>query len=440
MGEKMSNYRWVVLVVLWFVYVVNYFDRISVLTFLPLIRKDLELTAAQAGFGASLFFFAYALAQFSAGWLSDRFGPKKVMYIAIGSFTAVTFVTGLIKNYVHFILVRLGLGLFEGHHFSPSQKCIANWFPKEEKGRATGFFATTWAIAPAIIPVIITWLASYYGGNWRPVFYWLAIPGIVAILLLWYFVADRPEEIVKKRRMTQAELEYIIGGGATDSEPKKHFKEGLRVIAKDVHFWMYTVVLFMGLAIYWGSTTWISSFLYEQHGFNIKAMGALASLPYAVAFIAMLVGGWMTDKIFKNKTRPVLLISFIGSAPVLFYMGMVPKGNVSMIITMLVLMGFFVNLTWGAIYAYPQIRYPREIVGTAVGISNGFGQFGAFLAPLIAGYLVVEKAGGGASYIRVFIFFAALAVIAAILTLVLSEKPLTTTAHQNGSIPDVRSA
>lgn len=431
--EKVSKYRWTVLAVLWFVYVVNYFDRIAVLTFLPLIRKDLGLTAAQAGVGASVFFFAYALAQFSAGWLADRVGPKKVMYIAISAFTAVTFVTGLIRNYTHFILVRLGLGFFEGHHFSPSQKCIANWFPREEKGRATGFFSTTWAVGPAIIPIVITWLAAYYG-SWRPVFFWLALPGIIAILALWYFVADRPGEILQKGRMTQAEVEYI-GTGTSGSaiESKERFKEGLLVVAKDAHFWMYCVVLFMNLAIYWGSTTWISSFLYEQHGFNIKAMGALASLPYAVAFVAMLVGGWVTDKVFKNKTRPVLLTSFIVSAPVLLYMGMIPKGNVPLIITMLALMGFFVNLSFGAVYAYPQIRYPREVVGSAVGISNGFGQFGSFVAPLIAGYLVVEKASGGASYTNVFIFFAAMAVIAAVLTLLLSEKPLTSTVGQTGS-------
>lgn len=430
--EQASRYRWTVLIVLWLVYIINYFDRTAVLTFLPLIRSDLGLSAAQAGLGASLFFFAYAIAQFTGGWLADRIGPKKVMYIAICAFTAVTFVTGLIRNFAQFILVRLGLGFFEGHHFSPAHKAIANWFPKTEKGRAAGFFSTAWAAGPAIIPVIITWLAAFYG-SWRPVFFWLAVPGILGILLLWYFVTDKPEEMVRRGRMAQAEADYIEAGVVLESR-KEGSKGGMSVVVRDGYFWMYCIVLFMNLAIYWGSTTWISSFLYEQHGFSLKAMGALVSLPYAVAFVAMIFGGWLTDNIFKNKTRPVLLISFTVSIPILLYMGMIPKGNVPMIITMLALMGFFVNLSFGAVYAYPQIRYPREVVGSAVGLSNGFGQFGSFVAPLVAGYLVVEKAGGVANYTNVFIFFSAMSLIAAVFTFLLSEKPLAVTLPRDESV------
>lgn len=422
MVKNMTKYRWTVLIVLWLVYVINYFDRTAVLTFLPLIRQDLHITAAQAGFAASLFFFAYAIAQFSGGWLADRIGPKKVMYIAICTFTFVTFVTGFIRNYIHFILTRLGLGFFEGHHFSPSHKAMANWFPKEEKGRATSFFSTTWAVGPAIFPVVGTWIAAIYG-SWRPVFFWLAVPGIIGILILWYFVADKPDDMLNKGRISQAEVDYI-NAGVVSEESTKGSQSGLAIVIRDLHFWLYSIMLFANLAIYWGSTTWISSYLYEQHGFNLKTMGALVSLPYAVAFVAMILGGWLTDNVFKNKCRPVLLMSYVVSIPVLFFMGMIPKGNIPMIITLLILMGFFVNLSFGAVYAYPQIRYPKEVVGSAVGLSNGFGQFGSFVAPLIAGLLVKETAGV-VSYTNVFIFFAVLSIMAAVGALFLSERPLT---------------
>lgn len=422
MVKNMTKYRWTVLIVLWLVYVINYFDRTAVLTFLPLIRQDLHITAAQAGFAASLFFFAYAIAQFTGGWLADRIGPKKVMYIAITTFTFVTFVTGLIRNYTHFVLTRLGLGFFEGHHFSPSHKVMANWFPKEEKGRATSFFSTTWAIGPAIFPVVGTWIAAIYG-SWRPVFFWLAVPGVIGILILWYFVADRPEDMLEKGRVNQAEVDYI-NAGVVSEESAKGSRGGLAVVVRDIHFWVYSIMLFANLAIYWGSTTWISSFLYEQHGFSLKTMGALVSLPYAVSFVAMILGGWLTDNVFKNKCRPVLLTSYVVSIPVLYFMGMIPKGNIPMIITLLILMGFFVNLSFGAVYAYPQIRYPKEVVGSAVGLSNGFGQFGSFVAPMIAGMLVKETAGV-ISYTNVFIFFAVLSIMASVGALILSERPLT---------------
>ncbi|GAB6155437.1 MFS transporter [Desulfosporosinus burensis] len=420
-GKKAWGYRYVILVAIWLLYVINYFDRTSVLIFLPMIRDDLGLTPAQAGFGASIFFFAYAFAQISGGWLADRIGPKKVMGIAIVVFSAVTFFTGMVRSYAQFIWIRLFLGLGEGHHFAPAHKTIAEWFPKKEKGTATSFFSTAWAFGPAIIPIIITSLAAAFG-SWRPVFYVLAVPGVLGMFILWYFVSNKPEEMLKKGRMTQDEYDYIKAGLVVDEteEVVEKKKGGMSIVIKDKNFWIYSLVLFCNLAIYWGSTTWISSFLYDQHHFSLKAMGALVSLPYVVAIAAMLLGGRLTDKVFKNKTKPVLLISYLVSVPVLFYIGMVPTGNVPVIITMLILLGFFVNLSFGAIYAYPQIRYPKSIVGSAIGLSNGFGQLGSFAAPLVAGFLVV-KTTAGYSYTGAFIFFSALAVCASIGTLFLKE-------------------
>ncbi len=41
--EKKMGYRWTILFVIWLLYIINYFDRISVLVFLPYIQKDLSL-------------------------------------------------------------------------------------------------------------------------------------------------------------------------------------------------------------------------------------------------------------------------------------------------------------------------------------------------------------------------------------------------------------
>ena len=417
-GKKIWGYRHVILIMLWLLYMINYFDRISVLTFLPLIRQDLSLSHQEIGFAASIFFFAYALAQVSAGFLADKFGAKRVMGIAIVVFTAVTFLTGMVRNYTQFLLIRLGLGLGEGHHFSPANRTIADWFPRSEKGRATAFFSTTWAFAPAIIPVIITYLAAAMGGDWRTIFYILAVPGIFGILLLWYYVSDKPEEMLAKGRLSKEEYDYIKDGLVSASEENVK-KLGLGAIIKDSCLWLYAMQLFFLLAIYWGSTAWISSFLYEQHGFSLTKMGLLSALPYAVAIISTMLGGTLMDKVF-HRTRPVAMVSFLAAIPILMYLGQVPKGSTNTLIMMLILNGFFVNMVWGVIYAYPQMRYPKEVIGSAVGLANGIGQLGAFLSPLLAGYLV-EKTATGISYDKVFLMFAGCAALAAVVTYFLKE-------------------
>ncbi|MEA4926786.1 MAG: MFS transporter [Syntrophomonadaceae bacterium] len=426
LNQPKTNYRWTILIVLWLLYLINYFDRTAVLTLLPLISAEINLTHAQTGVAASIFFFAYAIAQVIAGWLADKIGPKKVMNIAICTFTFVTFLTGLTHNFTQFVLIRFGLGIGEGHHFSPANRAIADWFPTKEKGRATSFFSTTWAVGPAIIPIVVTFLAAAFG-SWRPVFYVLAVPGVIGIFILQRWMIDTPRKAVSEGKVDQSEADYINDGKRAaqgdEAVVKYETKKALAFLFKDGSFIGYCIMLFCALGIYWGSTTWISSFLYEQHGFSLKSMGALVSLPYAIAFISMMLGGTAMDKWFKSKAKPILMASFLPAIPILFYIGAVPKGHIATLVVMLMLNGFFVNLFWGVIYAYPQVRYPKEIVGTAIGVSNGFGQLGSFVAPLVAGFLVVVNASG-TFYTKAFIFFAALALVAAVFAFFLDEKPI----------------
>ena len=423
--KKAWGYRYWILVILWLVYIINYFDRMAVLTFLPYIQKDLNLTPVEVGQLASVFFFAYAAAQISAGFLADKIGSKKVMYIAVVVFTFVTALTGLVKNFAQFIALRIGLGLGEGHHFAPAIRAINNWFPSKERGRAVSFFATSWAVAPAIVPVIVTSVSIYFfSGEWRPVFYVLAIPGLLGIFLLWRFVADSPKELIEKGKLSKdqdIQEENVV--------PKKMSKEEKRksygVFLKDINFYVFTLCLFCQLAVYWGTTTWLTSFLVTQHGLNLKEMGLFASAPYIVAFFAMMLGGWLMDNVV-HRMKPVALIGYLGSIPVLWMLGSVDKGNTGMLLTLLLLVGFFVNLNFGSIYAYLPKRYPKEIVGSATGLANGVGQLGSFVSPLIAGYLVSVGANGAQDFSKVFIFFAIVSAIAAICAMILKEKRTTT--------------
>lgn len=430
---RIWRYRYVLLVVIWLIYIINYFDRLAVLTFLPFIQEDLSLTPAQVGWLASTFFFAYALAQVSAGYLADKFGPKKIMYVAIVVFTFVTALTGLVRTYWQFILLRIGLGLGEGHHFAPSVRNIANWFPNSERGQATSFFTTSWSVAPIIVPLVVTSVSAYFfGGDWRPIFFLLAIPGFIGIALLWYFVSDSPEEMRARGRLSEGEYRHIVEGRAAAAEQGETEgttadgegnRKGYGLFLRDPYYYLYVTALFCQLGIYWGTLTWLSTFLVSQHGLDIKQLGFFASAPYIVALIATLLGGYLMDKVF-GRMRPVAIIAYVGSIPALFILGGI--GNQpALLLTMLLVSQFFANLNFGAIYAFLQKRYPREVVGSAAGLSNGIGQLGAFIAPLAAGYLVVVGADGSQSFGRVFTFFAGLAAVALICSLFLKEdRPL----------------
>lgn len=421
--KKVWGYRYVVLFILWLLYIINYFDRVAVLTFLPFIQKDMNLTPVQVGQIASAFFFAYAIGQITSGFLADKFGPKKVMNVAIITFTLVTVVTGFVKNFGQFIAVRIGLGLGEAHHFPPAAKAISNWFPYSKRGTALSIFNTSNYVGLAIVPIVLTSLsAALFDGQWRPVFYMLAIPGVIGVLLLWAFFKDTPEEMYKKGKISQAEMDLIQADKGVALPASVADKGKNKIYLKDTTFYIICLIMFCQMGILWGFTTWLSTFLVKQHGFNIKEMGYIASLPSVISIVSILLGGWLMDKL--GRMKPIALIANIGCIPVLWMIGTVEKGNIPALLTMLFLSGFFVAFNSGSVTAALQKRYPSEVVGGATGLVNGSGQLGAFLTPLIAGYLVNVGNGGNFDFTNVFIYFSGLAGLAAVSALFLKEKPI----------------
>ena len=73
--------------------------------------------------------------------------------------------------------------------------------------------------------------------------------------------------------------------------------------------------------------------------------------------------------------------------------------------------------------AFISLRYPKEVVGRAMGITNGVGQFGSFISPLVAGYLVLTLDDGVLDFRNVFIFWSALALCATVFISFLKETP-----------------
>ena len=56
----------------------------SIALFLPLLRADLDLTFSEAGALSAGSTFVYALMQIPAGYLSDRYGPRRVLVAGFG--------------------------------------------------------------------------------------------------------------------------------------------------------------------------------------------------------------------------------------------------------------------------------------------------------------------------------------------------------------------
>ena len=80
-----KNIRWIIVLLLFLVYMINYLDRVALSITVPMIEKDLALNAEQFGMIFGSFFFGYAVFNFipcwcsacSSGWQRARFAPQR---------------------------------------------------------------------------------------------------------------------------------------------------------------------------------------------------------------------------------------------------------------------------------------------------------------------------------------------------------------------------
>jgi sugar phosphate permease len=93
-ASKPTKTRWLVLVLISFMYLITYMDRSNISVAQPEIAKQFGLSKTAMGLVLAAFTWAYALGQVPSGWFGDRFGPKRVLTVIMTLWSATAVMTG----------------------------------------------------------------------------------------------------------------------------------------------------------------------------------------------------------------------------------------------------------------------------------------------------------------------------------------------------------
>ena len=329
----MPKKRNIVLGILFIAWTVSYMDRMVMTVAIPYIAKDFNLTPLTMGVVMSSFFAGYALFQIPGGMLADKFGPRKVMSVAITWWSVFTFLTGMVTSLTNMLVIRLLFGLGEASFPGGSWKTIANWFPKKERSTANGIMMSSNALGPAIAPLFVVGIMATF--NWRSVFYFLFIPGIIVVALVWIFIRDNPAE---SKLISPEELKVIQD--VSEEQQKEANKLSLKDVLKFPVVWKIFFMWFTFDITFWGFSSWIPSYLVKARGFDLLKMGINASLPFLAGTVGVIVGGYISDKYFVGKRRNLIIGSELLGAICLYLTYSTAAEGLAMI--SLTLSGFFV--------------------------------------------------------------------------------------------------
>ena len=155
---------------------------------LPIMAKELSMTALSLSWVASSFILAAAITLVPLGRLADIYGRKKIFLYGAIIFTAASLLCAWSPTQTFLIVVRVIQGIGGAMIFSTGTAMLISAYPVEERGKILGINIAAVYIGLTIGPFIGGLLTQHLG--WRYIFLFTAILGIIIILIVATMVKE----------------------------------------------------------------------------------------------------------------------------------------------------------------------------------------------------------------------------------------------------------
>ena len=155
---------------------------------LPVMAKELSMTALTLSWVASSFILAAAITLVPLGRLADIYGRKKIFLYGAVIFTASSFLCTWSPTSTFLIFVRVIQGVGGAMIFSTGTAMLISAYPPQERGEILGINIAAVYIGLTIGPFIGGLLTEHLG--WRYIFLFTSLLGIVVIFLIAFMVKE----------------------------------------------------------------------------------------------------------------------------------------------------------------------------------------------------------------------------------------------------------
>jgi len=360
-----NRYKWLVVMMLWFVCLYNYADRQAIYSVFPVLKSQMHLTDRQLGIVGGAFMWLYALGLPLAGVLGDRFSRKKLVLGGLIFWSLITLATAMSTRYGQLVLFRALEGLGEAFYFPASMSLISDYHDTTTRSRAMSFHQSSVYAGTILGGAAAGFFAERWG--WRSGFFIFGFQGLVLAVVLM-LALDEPE------RTRDPTVPMDSGESAWQS---------LAGILRLPRVWTLIVVFIGANFVAAVFLTWLPTYLFQRFHMSLTMSGFTATawlqLPAVVGVVA---GGTMADAWAARRGSARMLSQALGllaGAPFLYFVGWAPA--VSMLLAALVgfglCRGIYDSNLWASLH--DEVEPRRRAV--AVGVMNAMGWFGGGCAP-----------------------------------------------------------
>jgi MFS family permease len=351
---------------------------------------------AYAGAVIATTLLGWALGGIIAGVLADYIGRKRMMILAILTYSIMTGLSALSWNWESFAVLRFLVGLAIGSEWVTGTSMTAEFWPDKARGRGVGLFQCGFGVGFFLASLVWFFVSATGPGAWRIMY----VIGVLPALLTLWIRRSIPEselwERANERRKAAVQRQRTRASSSENPTLTKFTLAGLFV---DPVIRKRTIIAFLmsttSAVGFWGISTWVPPYVGSvaaKAGLAAAQWAGLTGMAYNAGSIPGYVGfGFLADAFGR---KPITLLFFAMSlllTPVFFLW----THDLSMLLVVAAFLGFFASgqFTWMSAWL-PEL-YPTQLRATGVGfVFNGPRPLAA-IGVLIAGTLIVYFGGYG---------------------------------------------
>lgn len=415
-----SNYRWVIVALLFFATTINYLDRQVISLLKPVLEKEFSWSESDYANIVTVFTFFYGSTTLLAGYIIDKIGTKLGYIGAILVWSLAAMGHALAGSTFGFMIARALLGIGEAGNFPASVKTVAEWFPQKERALAIGVFNSGANIGAVVAPAVVPALALYAG--WQTAFIVTGALGFGWIVLWWIFY----EVPARHKRVNSAELAHItetpvdasLIGDAAATDLLSPATQTRYPIFSNRAIWGFMGGKLLTDPIWWFFLFWLPSYLASIYHLDLKTLGAPLIIIYLAATIGSVGGGWLSSQLIQKGWNPTRARQY---AMALFAVCVTPVMAISQMNSMwsvvaILSLAVAAHQAWSAnIFTVAADQFPKQVLSRVVGFGTMAGTLGGAMFPLLVGRILdhYKELGQLSEGYYVIFYIAGLAYLAA---------------------------
>jgi MFS family permease len=314
------------------------------------MMKAFHVSAEGFGVISAFYFYAYAPMQLPAGLLFDRYGPRKLMSLALLLCAVGSFFFASTESVITACIGRFLIGIASAFSFIGVLVLLSRWFPAKYFAILAGIAQAMSSVGAICGEAPLAALTDVVG--WRNASFILSLIGVFLAILLWKFIRDFPDKATQSR---------------PDSKIRDEFYR-LVEVCKHSYTWItgaYAFTIWTPIAVF--AALWGVPYLEEKYQVSVVVASSMCSMIWLGIGVGSPFLGWLSDRLCSRRIAlGVSSIFGLIASVILLY---VPDVSMSAMYFVLFILGIGAG---GQTVSFAVVteNNPANLVGTASGFNN----------------------------------------------------------------------